>query len=57
MITPLGESALYVIHGHGTGRLRSAVREALAAHRFVERLEDAPDNQGGRGCTIAFLKD
>jgi DNA mismatch repair protein MutS2 len=49
--------ALYVIHGHGTGRLRTAVREALSAHRFVERLDDAPDNQGGRGCTIAFLKD
>lgn len=49
--------ALYVIHGHGTGRLREAVRAALKAHRFVLRIEDAPENQGGRGCTIAFLRD
>lgn len=48
--------ALYVIHGHGTGRLREAVRVALREHPFVERLEDAPDNKGGRGCTVAFLR-
>jgi len=49
--------AIYVIHGHGTGRLREACREALAAHPFVSRIADAPDSQGGRGCTIAYLKD
>lgn len=49
--------ALYIIHGHGTGRLREAIRAALKPHPFVLRLEDAAESQGGRGCTVAFLRD
>jgi DNA mismatch repair protein MutS2 len=44
-----------VIHGHGTGALRSAVREELARHPLVERAEPAPPEQGGDGATIAYL--
>ena len=40
-----------VVHGRGTGVLRTAVREELAKHPLVERSEpDAED-----GATIAFL--
>lgn len=46
-----------VIHGHGTGALRQAVREELARHPLVERAEPAPPGQGGDGATIAYLSD
>jgi DNA mismatch repair protein MutS2 len=44
-----------VIHGHGTGALRAAVREELARHPLVERAEPAPPEAGGDGATIAYL--
>lgn len=44
-----------IVHGHGTGALRQAVREFLTLSPHVERIEEAPRNQGGTGATIAFL--
>jgi DNA mismatch repair protein MutS2 len=44
-----------VVHGHGTGALRAAVREELARHPLVERAEPAPPEEGGDGATIAYL--
>ena len=46
-----------VIHGHGTGALRAAVRDELARHPLVARAEPAPPDQGGDGATIAHLAD
>ena len=48
---------LRIVHGHGTGTLRRAVAEFLKQHPLVERFEAAPQNQGGSGATIAYLKD
>jgi len=48
---------LRIVHGHGTGQLRRAVAEFLKNHPLVERFEPAPQNQGGGGATIAYLKD
>jgi DNA mismatch repair protein MutS2 len=48
---------LRIVHGHGTGTLRRAVAEFLKQHPLVERFEPAPQTQGGRGATIAYLKD
>ena len=48
---------LRIVHGHGTGTLRRAVAEFLRQHPLVERFEPAPQNQGGSGATIAYLKD
>jgi len=55
MSTDLHE--LRIVHGHGTGTLRRAVAEFLKNHPLVERFETAPQNQGGGGATIAYLKD
>jgi DNA mismatch repair protein MutS2 len=55
MSTDLHE--LRIVHGHGTGALRRAVAEFLKTHPLVERFETAPQNQGGGGATIAYLKD
>lgn len=50
-----GLDQLRVIHGHGTGALRTVVREELARHPLVERAEPAPPEEGGDGATIAHL--
>jgi DNA mismatch repair protein MutS2 len=44
-----------IIHGKGTGALRSAIREALRGHPLVREYESAPANEGGDGVTIALL--
>jgi DNA mismatch repair protein MutS2 len=44
-----------IVHGHGTGALRQAVREFLTNSPHVEHIEDAPRAQGGTGATLAFL--
>jgi DNA mismatch repair protein MutS2 len=45
-----------VIHGHGTGRLRQAVREHLRAHRGVSELRAGAVNEGGDGATVVTLR-
>ncbi|HXO19118.1 MAG TPA: Smr/MutS family protein [Thermoanaerobaculia bacterium] len=45
-----------VVHGHGTGRLRDAVREHLRAHPGVSTLRSGAPNEGGNGATVATLK-
>ncbi|HKA16153.1 MAG TPA: endonuclease MutS2 [Myxococcota bacterium] len=50
-----GRDRLLVIHGLGTGALRKAVREHLAASPYVARLESAEPGEGGDGASIAYL--
>lgn len=45
-----------IIHGHGTGAVRSAVQSALSKHKSVASYKIAPANQGGAGATIASFK-
>ncbi|KAI0561759.1 Endonuclease MutS2 [Gracilaria domingensis] len=52
----LAMGTLWVIHGHGTGRLRDGVREFLSQHELVERISYAEQEDGGTGVTIAFLQ-
>ncbi len=47
---------LWIIHGKGTGKLRSGVHEFLSYHPQVDRFELAPQNEGGSGVTLAYLK-
>ena len=48
--------ALWIIHGHGTGKLRSGVHAFLQQYPLVDRFELAPREDGGSGVTIAYLK-
>ncbi len=50
-----GKRVLLVIHGHGTGKLRSSVREYLKEHPLVEGMEEASPEEGGSGATKVFL--
>ena len=46
-----------IIHGHGSGRLRSAVREHLRGHPAVGRQRSGDDHEGGDGATLVELRD
>jgi DNA mismatch repair protein MutS2 len=45
-----------VIHGHGSGKLRQAVREHLRSHRGVAGLREGAPNEGGNGATVVSLR-
>lgn len=44
-----------VIHGHGSGAVRDAVRRALAEHQLVQDWRPGDRNEGGDGATIVSL--
>jgi DNA mismatch repair protein MutS2 len=45
-----------IIHGKGSGKLRSAVRDALRKHSQVANVETGGEMEGGEGVTIARLE-
>jgi DNA mismatch repair protein MutS2 len=51
-----GRDAIFVVHGHGTGALRSAIRSHLKAHTGIEKLRPGEQAEGGDGVTVAFLR-
>ncbi len=51
-----GHQSVRVIHGKGTGQLRTAVRQHLRGHPLVSRFEEANANEGGAGVTIVQLR-
>jgi len=48
--------ALWIIHGHGTGKLRQGVHAFLEQHALVDRFELASREDGGSGVTVAYLR-
>ncbi len=50
------DSTLWIIHGHGTGKLRQGIHEFLKQHPRIQRFEIAPAEDGGAGVTIAYIK-
>ena len=44
-----------LVHGKGTGKLRDAVRKAVANHPYVERFEPGQRSEGGDGVTVVHL--
>ena len=50
-----GIGRLRIIHGKGTGALRTAIRAALANHPLVRAQEPAGQSEGGDGATIVTL--
>jgi DNA mismatch repair protein MutS2 len=51
-----GLNVLWIIHGKGTGKLKEGVHNFLKLHSQIESFEIAPQNEGGAGVTIAYLK-
>lgn len=46
---------IWIIHGHGTGKLRRGVQDYLERHPLVQRYEAAEPRAGGAGVTVAYL--
>ncbi|HEY9828558.1 MAG TPA: endonuclease MutS2 [Stenomitos sp.] len=50
------QGPLWIIHGHGTGKLRQGVHQFLSHHPQVARFTLAEQADGGSGVTIAYRK-
>ena len=48
------QGPLWIIHGHGTGRLRRGVQEFLQQHPQISHYEPAEPADGGSGVTVAY---
>ncbi len=46
----------FILHGHGTGALKAAVRKHLRHSDYVERWDRGNRSQGGDGITVVKLK-
>jgi DNA mismatch repair protein MutS2 len=46
---------VFIIHGHGTGAMRSAVRDAVRLHPSIVEFRPGEPNEGGDGVTVAWL--
>ena len=49
------DGAIWIIHGHGTGKLKQGVHAFLKQHSRVSRYEAAEQADGGSGVTIAYV--
>jgi DNA mismatch repair protein MutS2 len=50
-----GLRVVFLLHGHGTGALRDAVRKDLTRSAYVARFRAAESDQGGEGVTVVWL--
>ena len=47
---------IWIIHGHGTGKLRQGIQEFLHRNPKISHFETAPQKEGGTGVTIAHIR-
>jgi DNA mismatch repair protein MutS2 len=50
-----GQPAVFLLHGHGTGALRSAIRSWCAGSPMIHSSRPGEQNEGGDGVTVALL--
>jgi len=51
-----GAPFLRIIHGHGTGKLKAALREYLKGSPYVENFRPGDRAEGGDGVTVAKVR-
>lgn len=49
-------SPVYIIHGHGTGALKQAVRDFLKTSPYVAKFRPGEDSEGGDGVSVVDIK-
>ena len=52
----VGRRVVFLVHGHGTGALREAVRSTLANSPYVAKLRPGEMGEGGDGVTVIWLR-
>jgi len=50
-----GVEEVHILHGHGSGALKSAIREHLARSPYVRRSRSGESHEGGDAVTVAEL--
>jgi len=50
------DGTIFIIHGHGTGALRNALRAFLQESSYVEKSRPGKREEGGDGITVAWLR-
>ncbi len=50
-----GRRIAFVVHGHGTGALREAIRSELKTSPYVARFRAGDTSDGGDGVTVVWL--
>jgi DNA mismatch repair protein MutS2 len=51
-----GEPFVFLLHGHGTGALKNALRQWLLRSSYVARFAPGQRSQGGDGVTVVQLR-
>jgi DNA mismatch repair protein MutS2 len=51
-----GEPECVVLHGHGTGALKQALRDHLGASPYVGAFRRGADHEGGDAVTVVTLR-
>ena len=51
-----GDRVVFVIHGHGTGAMRDAVRAELASSPYVRSSRPGERHEGGDGVTVVWVR-
>ena len=51
-----GHRVAYLIHGHGTGALRKAIRDTVCSGNYVIRYRAGGTDEGGDGVTVVWLR-
>ncbi|QSQ18175.1 endonuclease MutS2 [Myxococcus landrumensis] len=51
-----GEEAALIVHGHGTGALKQALRDYLANSPYIRMYRPGESHEGGDGVTVVALR-
>ena len=49
-------SPVFIVHGHGTGALKSAVRDFISTSPYVAKFRVGEDAEGGDGVSVIDIK-
>jgi DNA mismatch repair protein MutS2 len=50
-----GIPTVMIIHGHGTGAVRNAIRDYLSQSQYAQAFRSGENHEGGNGVTIVRL--
>ena len=51
-----GWTVAFLLHGHGTGKLKAGLRAWLPTSQYVEKFEAAKRSHGGDGVTVVWIQ-